>query len=61
MRELEADALKMQAVLTGVDATTGKAEIALRNRDYTAVAIRLAEIREGLRLVCQLAGIKGLT
>jgi hypothetical protein len=58
MRELAADAQKVQAVITGIDVTTARAHIALRLGDYRQVAIRLEEIREGLRLVCELTGIK---
>lgn len=59
MQELEADANQFQAVVTRVDQLAGRAihDIAVR-KDYVTAGMRLAEIQEGLQLLCQLAGIK---
>lgn len=58
MRELQHDANQWQAVMSNVDAVTGKAQLALKRNDFRAVHIHLEQIREGLRLLCELAGVK---
>jgi hypothetical protein len=59
MRELEHDAQQFTAVVQRVDELAGKAlaDLTIR-KNYLAVGLRLAEIQEGLQLLCTLAGIK---
>jgi hypothetical protein len=58
MRELEQDAQNVQAVLTGIDVTATKAMFLLTHGDLRGAGIKLEEIREGLRLVCEITGLK---
>lgn len=58
MRELEQDAQNVQAVLAGIDVTATKALFMLTHGDLRGAAIKLEEIREGLRLVCEITGLK---
>lgn len=58
MRELEMDAQRMQALVTSLDVTATKALHNLGNKDLVAAGTRLLEIREGLRLLCEVTGIR---
>lgn len=58
MRELEQDAQNVQAVLTGIDVTATKASFLLAHGDNRGAALKIEEIREGLRLIAEITGLK---
>jgi len=58
MRELEFDAQHMQALISRLDELASKAQHNLQTKDYVAAHVRLDEIRQGMRLLCELCGIK---
>jgi len=58
MRDLEMDALKLQSLVGRLDELAERALRSMGNKDLEAAGIRLLEIREGLRLLCDLCGVK---
>lgn len=58
MRELEFDSLHMQSLVSSLDQQAEKALFALRAKDLVTTHVRLEEMRQGLRLLCELCGIK---
>lgn len=58
MRELDHDAQQIQAIIARIDELAYKASHTNALGDKQATGIRLAEIREGLQLLCQLMGVK---
>lgn len=58
MMELQHDAQQFQAVVERVDQLADMALRNLANGDKVDAGLRLMEIREGLNLICELAGIK---
>lgn len=58
MRELEVNAQNWQAVMQAVDRQSALAVSDLARKDLIGCALRLAEVREGLKLACELAGVK---
>jgi hypothetical protein len=59
MQELAQDAANWQAVVQNVDnlASLVLGDLTLR-RDYKSAALRVAMIREGLGILCKLAGVE---
>ena len=58
MVELDHDAQHVQAVIVRLDELTLKAAQNLQSRNSVDAMIRISEIREGLRLLCNLMGVK---
>lgn len=58
MRELEFDAMQLQALVSSLDQQAEKALFALRSKNYVTTHVRLEEMRQGLRLLCDLCGFK---
>jgi hypothetical protein len=58
MLELEHDAQQVQAVISRLDHLALKAIESITTRNAVDAGIRLTEIREGLRLLCELMGVK---
>lgn len=58
IRDLDHDAQQVQTVIARVDELACKASHANSIGDKRATGIMLAEIREGLQLLCQLMGVK---
>ena len=58
MAELEQDAGNIHAILTSLDTQAKMATENLKQRNVTDAIIRLEQIREGLRLVAELMGLK---
>lgn len=58
MRELEHDAQQFQGLVSRIDELAYKAGDDLHRRDYIGTAARIIEMREGLRLLCEITGVK---
>lgn len=58
MRELESDSMQVQAMLSRMDELCKKALFNLGAGNTVDAGIRLVEVREGLRLIGSLMGIK---
>jgi hypothetical protein len=58
MREIEADTRQMQELVRRIDRLAADATTALVRHDHKGCGMRLAEIQEGLQLLCDLTGIK---
>lgn len=58
MRELEVNAQNWQAVMQAIDKQSALAIADLARKDIMGCALRMAEVREGIKLACELAGVK---
>jgi hypothetical protein len=58
MRELEFDAQQMTTLVSRIDTLAAMSLQNLRAKDYVSAHVRLDEIRQGLRLLCELCEIK---
>lgn len=58
MRELEHDAQHVQAVIVRLDEIALRAITNLQQGATVEAGIRITELREGLRLLCDLMGVK---
>jgi len=58
MRELEQDSQNFVALLSALDSQLGKLEADLKAGRRPDIYARINDLREGVRLVCEVAGVK---
>jgi hypothetical protein len=58
MQELEMDAQNFQAVLQRLDEVCQRSLFSLGKGDTVGAGLRIAEIREGITLLCKLGGVR---